>query len=150
MPIFRLLFFMLPKQLLLSLLGINFALPFFPTVTVRWRIFRLPNFLVAVFFQWPFSVFVILHHNFVLPFFPTISIFVAHFSCCRFFLLPLFHTSILCCPVFLPSNFSLPIILVAQFSSCRFYHCCFFTCPFYRCSFCSESFSGLDILHVDS
>jgi len=42
--------------------------------------------------------------NIVLPFFP----------------LPLFHTLIFCCPVFLHSHFLLPIFPIAQFSGCLF------------------------------
>ena len=119
----------------LLLWALYFALPFY----LRCH-FLLPNFPVAQFsaahfpvavFSLVFSVFVISDSNFASPCFPTISVFVAEFSRCpfsifAFFPLPLFHTLILCCPVFLPSHFSLVIFPIAEFSGCPCFRCCFY------------------------
>ena len=112
-----------------------------PTRRVSCRCNRLQPFTHAAVV---FSVFVISDNNFVLPFFSyhlnfRCRIFSLHNFCCpfsrcrffrwRFFPLSLFHTLISCCPVFVPSHFSLLIFLIAQFSGC----------PFFRCRFCRES-----------
>jgi len=66
-----------------------------------------------------------------------VALFSYHLnSCCRIFslpnfLLPLFHTLILFCPVFRPCHFSLPILPIGQFSGCRFSVALFFRCRFY-------------------
>ena len=89
----------------------------------RFRYFR--HFFVALFSY---------HVNFrcrifLLPNFPVAISSVAVFFCCPFPLL-LFHILNLCCPVFLPSHFSLPIFPIAQFSGSHFFRCRFFSCPF--------------------
>jgi len=70
LPIFPVAIFLLPKQLLLSLLDTNFALPFFPTLS-----FSLPNFPVAQFSvdQFPFAVF-------SLPLFHTLILYKLYFA----------------------------------------------------------------------
>ena len=77
----------------------NFVLPFFSYhLNFRCQIFSLPNFL--------------------LPIFPLL------FFCCPFSVAVISHI-ICCCPVFLPSHFSLPIFPIAQLSVCRFFRCRF-------------------------
>jgi len=67
-----------------------------------------------------------------LPNFPVAQFSAAHFLVAVFpwsFPFSLFQT-ILCCPVFLPSHFSLPIFPIAQFSGSHFFRCRFFSCLF--------------------
>ena len=117
MPIFRLPFFQLPKQLLPSLLDTNFALPFSYPVIFHCRIFPLPNFLlpiftVAIFSVAFFSAAVISYINFYVALFFYPLIFR-----CRFLLLPDFPFA----QFSLPFAHTLPFLqLVALFSVALF------------------------------
>jgi len=118
LPIFRVPFYLLPKQLLPSLLDTNFLLSFFPTLS------RLRNDLYCV--EWCVK----LYSNQ-----PTLSFFDAEFSHCPvfplpFFPLPLFHTLILCCPF--PHTL---LFFVTDFSGCPIFRLPFFSCPLYRYRF---------------
>ena len=76
--------------------------PFTYAVIFRCRIVRLPNFLLPIFL---------------------VAVFPWSFP------FSLFQT-ILCCPFFLPCQFSLPNFPIAQFSGSHFFRCRFFSCLF--------------------
>ena len=114
---------------------------------------RMPNFLLPFsgcrFFPWSFPFFVISDNNFVIfwPFSYHLNfrcrVFPWHnFPIFRaFFPMPLFHTLILCCPVFLPPHFSLPIFSLPNFPVAVSSFAVFFSCRFFRLPILPLSFS---------